>query len=45
MKKYKVIQKHLTLDEFHERQLQSQEDIMKGRLIEHKTVKKKHVSK
>ena len=37
--------KPFTLDEFHDRQKQSQKDIAKGKLVDHKTLKKRYASK
>jgi hypothetical protein len=37
--------KPYSLEEFYQRQLQSQKDIKKGKLIEHKVIKKKYASK
>ncbi len=40
LKHTREVLKPFTLEEFHERQLQSQKDIKKGKLIEHKAIKK-----
>ncbi len=45
IKNKKDILKQFTLDEFYERNNQSQKEILQGKLIDHKTVKSKFASK